>query len=205
MKLLLSALAGALAVVALGGLPAAALSCALTGDTPGIVEQTLRGERDEADGYDFMFIGMVTDVRPRSEPNSAAPPDASAWGADVDLAVSHVFRGATPARVTLFDPPTGVSGIGFVEGRRYFVAAFRDPQEGISTFLCTPTREVTDADVVRFLGIAAPSATYPDTAAPAPNPWLAPFVIAGGVLLVMAIAAFGWLPGRRNAPTARVG
>ena len=166
--------------------PAAALSCAVHGDLPGIIEQTLTGELEEAAHYEAFFVATVTDVRPRGA-GTAAGPDYGTWGADVDVEVSVVFRGNLRRHETIFAPPTGLSGIRFMPGRQYFVVTFTDPENGLSASACTPTREVTDAEVQTFISLARPLALYPDTAV-GTDPYGPRVLTVLGLVLVAAAA-----------------
>lgn len=113
--------------------------------------------------------------------------------------VAYWFRGgAGEPTLTFFDPPAGMSGVGFEVGAAYLVLASDDLNwEGrLATGLCELTYRLSD--FTRMEQLAADfGATVPDTALPADR--LSPWQVAGAAVLVIALSAALW-PRRSGRP-----
>lgn len=150
--------------------------------TPGLIESVLAGTHPRADQWQVIAAGTVTSIEPLDD-------DYGGSGAWVQLDVAYWFRGGEDEpTLTLFDPPAGVSGVGFEFGERYVVLASDDfGWDGrLATGLCELTHRVSDFGRVEQLAEAF-GATMPDTALPSSSnsPWQLP----GMVMLLLALAS----------------
>lgn len=139
----------------------AALTCGITGDTPGIAVRTLTGKQGEAALWDIIFIGTVTGLTPVNG-------DGETFGYSVDLTVEFAYRGVGLGPVEVHDGPSSSGFQKFAVGRRYLVAGFRDAATGeLSTHECTATQEIeSQAELARLIQVADPPFLMPDTSGP---------------------------------------
>lgn len=138
--------------------PSAGLTCAESGETPGVVEDVLSGRHALADRWDVIVAGTVSEVRPLGDGYDAN-------GAEVVLAVDAWFRGGEGLQQNLevFDPPRGASGVGFRVGQDYLVFASTDfGWDGkLATGLCELTFEIDPIRLQELVAAFGPS--LPDT------------------------------------------
>src|SRR5690606_6317842 len=96
---------------------ASALTCAESGETPGVIESVLDGSHPRSGAWDVIAAGTVTSIEPLND-------NYGSFGAVVEMDVAYWFRGgAVEPTLTFFDPPAGMSGVGFEVGAAYLVLA----------------------------------------------------------------------------------
>lgn len=184
--LLVAGFATVLSLATVARAPAAGLTCAESGETPGVIEAVMEGTHPRSGTWEVIAAGTVTAVAPHNG-------DYGTWGADVTLQVRYWLRGDGGSTLEFYDPPAGSSGIGFEVGADYLVlASHNDAEDRLETFLCDLTYRLENYERVEQLANRF-GATIPDTAVlTAP----APLSIAGWVLV--AIAGGAWSITRRT-------
>lgn len=169
----------------------AAVECAITPRTPGIIEDTIRGTLPEADKWDTVVIGTVARVSaPRSDGYR-----------QVDLRSEAIFRGERVALVSFYYPLVDEGdGFRFEVGRRYFVTAGHDNARapGLSTDRCSATQPIDAERAMRLIAMGDPRMINPIPVAPAQVPWVPIGLIAGLALAIGLILLPPRFVGRRT-------
>ena len=176
-------LMGRLVAIALTGVVAATLvptasglSCAETGETPGVIDSVLEGSHGRSDAWDVIAAGTITRVEPHRD-------DYGTWGATITMNVRYWLRGGNEPTVEFYDPPAGSAGVGFEAGSDYLVLAVENEAESrLETGLCELTYQLSDYGRVEQL-VDRFGASMPDTALSAES---SPRVVTGLVLLMLA-------------------
>lgn len=148
--------------------PAAALTCGITASMPtNSAELAIAGGWPD-DPYDLVVIGTLLGV-------DAEQGDAATSGETLTVQLDAVLVGSTPGRtVEIFNPPLGSAGwIGFEVDGQYLIAAYKDPEHGLSTFLCTPNQRIETRERFDQLVSFAEDPLIPDTAAALAAPEIA--------------------------------
>lgn len=167
-------------IVLVAGPPSAvALTCGESGETPGVIESVLDGTHGRAEQWQVIAAGTVTSVEPLNG-------DYGSFGAWVQMNVAYWFRGGDEPTLRFYDPPAGISGVGFeIEGRYLVLASYDLNWEGrLATGLCSLTHRLADFRRMKQLANDF-GATIPDTALPSGGN--AP-LLAGIVALLLALA-----------------
>ena len=181
-RILQSATAAACAAIVLAAGPPStlALTCGESGETPGVIESVLDGTHGRAEQWQVIAAGTVTSIEPLNG-------DYGSFGAWVQMNVAYWFRGGDQPTLTFYDPPAGISGVGFEIQGRYLVLASDDLDwEGrLATGLCELTHRLADFRRMEQLANEF-GGTIPDTALPSRGN--SPWQLAGTGVLLLALA-----------------
>lgn len=174
----LAAVVGGALLLTILAMPAqAAIECAITPSTPGIIENTIRGTLPEAEAWDTVAIGTVIRLSlPRNDGYRR-----------VDLRPEAIFRGERMSMVSFYYPLIDEGdGFRFDVGGRYFITAGHDNAyaPGLETNRCSATQPIDAGRALELIALGDPLIMNP---IPGQVPWIPIGVLAGLALAVVTI------------------